>query len=163
MDCSTPGFPVHHQIPELTQTHVHQTGDAIQPSYPLSPPSPPALNLSQHQGVFHWVSSLHQLVGHYIQLIYNFKTKANSLDLNKNTSLVSVGADSWESLGLQGGPTNQSILKEIRPEYSLEGLMLKLKLQHFGHLMWRTDSLEKTLMLGKIEGKRRRGNRGWYS
>ena len=52
---------------------------------------------------------------------------------------------------------NQSILKEIRPEYSLEGLMLKLKLQYFGHLMWRTDSLEKTLMLGKIEGRRRRG------
>ena len=52
---------------------------------------------------------------------------------------------------------NQSILKEINPEYSLEGLMLKLRLQHFGHLMRRTDSLEKTLMLGKIEGRRRRG------
>ena len=53
--------------------------------------------------------------------------------------------------------SNQSILKEINPEYSLEGLMLKLKLQYFGHLMQRTDSLEKTLMLGKIEGRRRRG------
>jgi len=52
--------------------------------------------------------------------------------------------------------SNQSILKEISPEYSLEGLMLKLKLQYFGHLMRRTDSLEKTLMLGKIEGRRRR-------
>ena len=52
---------------------------------------------------------------------------------------------------------NQSILKEISPEYSLQGLMLKLKLQYFGHLMQRTDSLEKTLMLGKIEGKRRKG------
>ena len=52
--------------------------------------------------------------------------------------------------------SNQSILKEISPEYSLEGLMLKLKLQYFGHLMQRTDSLEKTLMLGKIEGRRRR-------
>ena len=52
---------------------------------------------------------------------------------------------------------NQSILKEISPEYSLEGLMLKLKLQYFGYLMWRTDPLEKTLMLGKIEGRRRRG------
>ena len=56
--------------------------------------------------------------------------------------------------------SNQSILKEINPEYSLEGLMLKLKLQYFGHLMRRTDSLEKTLMLGKMEGKRRRGHRG---
>ena len=53
--------------------------------------------------------------------------------------------------------SNQSILKEISPEYSLEGLMLKLKLQYFGHPMWRTESLEKTLMLGKIEGMRRRG------
>ena len=52
---------------------------------------------------------------------------------------------------------NQSILKEISPEYSLDGLMLKLKLQYFGHLMQRTDSLEKTLVLGKIEGRRRRG------
>ena len=61
---------------------------------------------------------------------------------------------------------NQSILKEISPEYSLEGLMLKLKLQYFGHLMRRTDSFEKTLMLGKIEDERRRGREdemfGWY-
>ena len=55
------------------------------------------------------------------------------------------------------GRSNQSILKEISPEYSVEGLMLKLKLQYFGHLMWRNDSLEKTLMLGKTEGRRRRG------
>ena len=53
--------------------------------------------------------------------------------------------------------SNQSVLKEINPEYSLEGLMLKVKLQYFGHLMQRTDSFEKTLMLGKIEGRRRRG------
>ena len=62
-----------------------------------------------------------------------------------------VGEDSWESLGLPA----RSILKEVSPEYSLEGLMLKQKLQYFGHLMWKTDSLEKTLMLGKIEGRRR--------
>ena len=52
MDYSTPGFPVHHQLPELAQTHVHRVSDAIQPSHPLSSPSPPALNLSQHQGLF---------------------------------------------------------------------------------------------------------------
>ena len=57
--------------------------------------------------------------------------------------------------------SNQSILKEINPKYSLEGLMLKLKLQYFGHLMWKANSLEKTLMLGKIEGKRRRDDIGW--
>ena len=61
MNRSTPGLPVHHQLPEATQTHVHQVGDAIQPSPPLSSPSPPALNLSQHQGLFKWVSSSHQV------------------------------------------------------------------------------------------------------
>ena len=61
MDCSMPDFPVHHQLPELTQTHVHRVGDAIQPSHPLSSPSPPTLNLSQHQGLFQWVSSSHQV------------------------------------------------------------------------------------------------------
>ena len=61
MDCNAPGFPVHHQLPEPTQTHVYWVGDAIQLSHPLSSPSPPAFNLSQHQGVFHWVSSLHQV------------------------------------------------------------------------------------------------------
>ena len=57
--------------------------------------------------------------------------------------------------------SNQSILKETSPEYSLERLMLKLKLQYFGNLMWRTDSFEKTLMLGMVEGRRRRGDNGW--
>ena len=61
MNCSTPGLPVHHQLPESTQTHVHWVGDAIQPSYPLSSPSPPAFNLSQHQGFFKWVSASHQV------------------------------------------------------------------------------------------------------
>ena len=75
-----------------------------------------------------------------------------------------VGEDSWESLGHR---SNQSIPKEINPEYALEDLMLKLKLQYFGYLMWRANSLEKTLMLGKIEGRRKRGRRrieivGWH-
>ena len=61
MDCSTPCFPIRHQLPELAQTHVHQVGDAIQPSHPLSSPSPPDFNLSQHQGLFKWVSSLYQV------------------------------------------------------------------------------------------------------
>ena len=61
MDCSTPGHTVHHQLPELAQIHVHWVGDAIQPSHPLLSPYPSALNLSQHQGLFKWVSSLHQV------------------------------------------------------------------------------------------------------
>ena len=61
MDCSTPGLPVHHQLPELAQTHVHQVDNAIQPSHPLLSPSPPAFTLYQHQGLFQGVSSSHQV------------------------------------------------------------------------------------------------------
>ena len=60
VDCSKPGFPVLHHLPELVQTHVHRVGDAIQPSHPLSSP-PPAFNFPQHQGLFQWISSLHQV------------------------------------------------------------------------------------------------------
>ena len=60
-DCSTPGFPVHYQLSELAQTHINRVSDAIQPSHPLSSPSPPAFNLSQHQGLFQWVRSLYQV------------------------------------------------------------------------------------------------------
>ena len=78
----------------------------------------------------------------------------------KELVLLNCGIlNSWESLGVQGDPTSQ--FKEISPKYSLEGLMLKLKLQYFHHLMWRTDSFEKTQMLGKIEGGRKRDDRGW--
>ena len=61
MDCSTPGSPVHHQLPQLAQTHVHWAGDAIQPSHPLSSPSPLAFSLSQHLGLFQGVHSIHQV------------------------------------------------------------------------------------------------------
>ena len=61
MNCSTPGLPVHHQIPEYTQTHVHRVSDAIQPSHPLSSPSPPAPNPSQHQSLCQWVNSSHEV------------------------------------------------------------------------------------------------------
>ena len=61
MNHSTPGLPVHHQLPEFTKTHVHWVGDAIQPSHSLSSPSPPAPNPSQHQGLFQWVNSLHEV------------------------------------------------------------------------------------------------------
>ena len=61
VDCSTPGFPVHPQLPEFTQSHVDWVSDAVQPSHPLSSPSPPAFNLSQHQGLFKWASSSHQV------------------------------------------------------------------------------------------------------
>ena len=61
INCSTPGLPVHHQLPEFTQTHAHRVSDAIQPSHPLSSPSPPAPNPSQHQSLFQWVNSSHEV------------------------------------------------------------------------------------------------------
>ena len=74
MDCSVPSFPVCHQLLELAQTHVHRVGDAIQPSHPLSSPSPPAFNLSQHQCLFQWVGSWH-----LVAKIFEFKLQHQSL------------------------------------------------------------------------------------
>ena len=87
MNCSLPGFPFHHQLPELAQTHVHWVGDAIQPSHLLSSPSPPAFNLSQYQGLFQWVSSLYHV------------TKV--LDL-VSASVLPVNIQDWFPLGLTG-------------------------------------------------------------
>ena len=79
MNRSTPGLPVHHQLPEFTQTHVHWVGDAIQQSHPLSSPSPPDLNLSQHQGLFKWVSSSHQVAK--VKTYFQLNSPALSLDI----------------------------------------------------------------------------------
>ena len=85
MDCSTPGFPVHHQLPKLTQTHVHGVGDAIQPSHPLSSPSPLAFNLSQHQGLFCHPLPLQDLPGSNFWMYHWFRTW---LESNKNPVLT---------------------------------------------------------------------------
>ncbi|CAI9175830.1 unnamed protein product [Rangifer tarandus platyrhynchus] len=79
MDCSTPGFPVHHQLPELAQTHVHRVDDAIQPFHLLSSASPPAFNLSQHQGLFQGISSSH-LVAKYWSFSFSI-SPSNGLGL----------------------------------------------------------------------------------
>ena len=89
MDCSMPGFPVHHQFPESTQTHVHCIGDAIQPSHPLSSPSPPTFDLSQYQGLFKWINSLHQVA------------KASVLSVNIQ-DLLPLGWTGWISLQSKG-------------------------------------------------------------
>ena len=84
MDYSKPGLSVHYQFPELTQIHVHQVGDTIRPSHPLSSPSPPTFNLSQHQGLFQWISSSHQVAKvllefQYIGLKYSIYAKNHRL------------------------------------------------------------------------------------
>ena len=85
MTRSTPGLPVHHQLLELTQTHVYRAGDAIQPSHPLSSPSPPALNLSQHQGLFQWVNSSHEVAKVLeLQLLHHSFQRNPRVDLPQN-------------------------------------------------------------------------------
>ena len=83
MNRSTPGLPVHHQLPESTETHVHWIGDAMQLVHPLSSPSPPALNLSQHQGLFKWVSSLHQ-----VAKVLEFQFQHQSFQWTPRTDLL---------------------------------------------------------------------------
>ena len=94
MNCSTPGLPVHHQLLEFTQTHVHQVGDAIQPSHPLPSPSPPALNLSQHQSLFKWLSSSHQ-----VAKVLEFQLQHQSFQWTSTKQLrpVQIGSD-WFKL-----------------------------------------------------------------
>ena len=86
MNCSTPGLPVHHQLPEFTQTHAHRVGDAIQPSHPLLSPSPPAPNHSQHQGLFQWVNSSHE-----VAKVLQFKPQHQSFQWTPRTDLLQDG------------------------------------------------------------------------
>ena len=87
MNCSTPDLPVHHQLLEFTQTHVHWVGDAIQPFHPLSSPSPPALNLSQHQGLFQWVNSA---------------SGGQNIGVSASASGLPMNTQDWSPLGWTG-------------------------------------------------------------
>ena len=111
MDCSTPGLPVHHQLQEFTQTHVHWVGDAIQLSHPLSSPSPPTFNLSQHQGVFQWVSSSHQ-----VAKVLEFQLQHQSF-LNEQSGLISFRMDWLDHLAVQG--TLKSLLQHHNSKASI--------------------------------------------
>ena len=83
MDHSTPGRPVHHQLPEFTQTHVHWVSDAVQPSHPLSSPSPPAFSLSANQGLFQWVNS-----SHHVAKVLEFQLQHRSFQWTPRTDLL---------------------------------------------------------------------------
>ena len=106
MDCSTPGLPVHHQLPELAQTHVNPVNEAIQPSHPLSSPSPPAFNLSQHQGLFQWVSSSLQ-VAKSCSFSFSFSPS------NEYSGLISFRIDWFNLLAVQGTVKTEFIQKWI--------------------------------------------------
>ena len=98
MDCSTPGLPVHNQLPELIHTHVHWVGDAIQPSHPLLSPSPPALHLSQHQSLFKWVSSSHQVA----KVLVLASVSVHPMNIQDWLPLGWTGWISLQSKGLSG-------------------------------------------------------------
>ena len=152
MDCSTPGLPVHHQLPEIAQTHVHCVCDAIQPSHPLLSPSPPAFNL--FKDIYKGLSS--QGYGFSSGHVWMWELDCEESWVPKNWCFWTGVLERLLWVPWTERISIQFILKEISPGCSLEGLMLKLKLQYFDHLIWRADSFEKTLMLGRIEGRRRR-------
>ena len=109
MNHSTPGLPVHHQLPVFTQTHVHRVGDAIQPSHPLSSPSPPVPNPSQRQGLFKWISSSHQ-----VAKVLEFQNISPS---NEHPGLISFRTDWLDLLAVQG--TLKSLLQHHSSKASI--------------------------------------------
>ena len=121
MDCSTPGFPVLHHLPELVQTYVHWVGDAIQLFHPLSSPFPPALNLSQHQGLSQWVSSLHQ-----VAKVTAVSASASVLPMNIQDWFPS-GLTGWISLQSKG---HKSLLHSSKASILQHSAFFMVRLSH---------------------------------
>ena len=139
MDCSTPGFPVHHQLPELTQTHVHCVGDAIQPSHPLLFPSPPAFNLSQHQDLFQWVRC-----SKYWSFSFSI------VPSNEYSGLISFRMDWLDILAIQG------TLKSLLQHHSSKVPTLRcsaffiVQLSHPYMTTGKTIALTRQTFVGKV-------------
>ena len=134
MDCSTPGFPVCQQLPELVQTHVHWVNDGIQPSHPLLSPSPPAFNLSQHQGLVQWVSSSHQV--------------AKILELQ--LQLISFRTDWFYLLAVLG--TLKSLLQQHSSKASIlqHSAFFIFQLSHPYMTTGKTIALTRWIFIGKV-------------
>ena len=146
MNRSTPGLPVHHQLPEFTQTHVHRVGDAIQPSHPLSSPSPPAPNPSQHQSIFQSVNSSHQVAKvlgvSALASVFPMNTQDWSpLEWTGWISLQSEGLSSPRSL-LQHHSSNASILRH--------SAFFTIQLSHPYMTTRKTTGLTRRTILGKV-------------
>ena len=143
MDCSTPGFPVHHQISELARTYVHQVSDAIQPSHPLLSPSPPAFNLSQHHGLFKGVSSLHE-----VAKVLEFQLQHQSS--NEYSGLISFRIDWFDLLAVQG------TLKSLLQNHSSKASILRhlaffiVQLSHPYNAPGKTITLTRWTFVGKV-------------
>ena len=143
MNHSTPGLPVHHQFPESTQTHVHRVSDAIQPSHPLSSPSPPALNPSQHQGLFKWVSSSHQ-----VAKVLEFQLQHQSFQWTPR--LISFRMDWLEFLEVQG--TLKSLLQHQSSKASIfqHSAFFIVQLSHPYMTTGKTTALTKQTIVDKV-------------
>ena len=109
MNCSMPGLPVHHQLPEFTQTHLHRVSDAIQPSHPLLSPSPPPPNPSQHQSLLQWVNSSHE-----VAKVLEFQHQHHSFQRNPRADLLQTG--------LVGSPCNPGNSQESSPKLQFKSI-----------------------------------------
>ena len=141
---STPGLPVHHQLPESTQTNVHCISDAIQPSHPLSSPSPPALNLSQHQGLFKWVSS-------HIRWPKYWSFRFNINPSNEYSGLISFRLDWLDLLAVQG------TLKSLFQHHSSKASILPCSaffIVQLSHLYMTTGMLSRLVITFLPRNKR---------
>ena len=142
MNRSTPDLPVHHTLPEFTQTHAYRVSDAIQPSHPLLSPSPPAFNLSQHHGLFKWVSSLHQ-VAKYWSFSFNISPS------NEYSGLISFRMDWLDLLAVQG--TLKSLLQHHSSKASilLSSAFFIVQLSHPYMTTGKTIDLTRWTFVGK--------------
>ena len=136
MDCSTPGLPVHHQLPELTQTHVHWVSDAIQPSHPRSSPSPSAFNLSQHQGLFKWVRSSHQVA----EVLVSASVSVLPMNIQDRSPLGWTGWLSLQSKELSRVFSNTTVQKHQffgaqLSLYQKDPLYTRLRISQFSNLI----------------------------
>ena len=143
MDYSRPSFPVHHQLPELAQTHVHQVSDAIQPSHPLSSPSP-SFNLSQHHGLFKWVSSLHQVAKVLGEFSFNISPS------NEYSGLISFRMDWLDLLAVQG--THKSLLQHHSSKASIlwHSAFFIVQLSHPHRTTGKIIALTRWVLVGKV-------------
>ena len=143
MDCSMPGLPVHHQFPEFTQTHVHWVSDAIQSSHPLLSPSPPTFNLSQHHGLFKWLSSSHQ-VAKVLEFSFNLSPS------NEHSGLISISMDWLDLLAVHG--TLKSLLQHYSSKASilLHSAFFIVQLSHPYMTTGKTIALTRRTFVGKV-------------
>ena len=143
LDCSTPGFPIHHHLLELGQTHVHPVGDGIQPSHPLLFLSPPALNVSQHQGLFQWGSSSHQ-----VAKVLEFQVQNHPS--NEHPGLISFRMDWLDVLAFQG--TLKSLLQHHSSKESIlwPSAFFIVQLSHLYMTTRKTIALNRWTFVSKV-------------